>query len=701
MIEYKEEINAVGRCKSGKIKGKEKYAGQIAGKLRLSVTYSREILTVVVKSANSLYGRRSQDPYALCYLHERGEVNSWFEAGNEKTPTLEKTLDPVWDTTFRFKMTLSDLVRKSLIVSIWDEDSDSKDDYMAGIRIDLQDVQYFDASKGVVEVTLQPQDPTDGHPLEPPEQLWWRGFFGYLAWMEYKEEYNACGRADRRKIHGPDHYKNGQSPGSLNISLNYSADGILNVFVDSAKNLYGKRSQDPYALCYLHERGERKSWFQVGNNKTNTMDKTLEPVWKHTFQLKMNMTELSRKSLVIAIWDQDSTTRDDYMAGIRINLRDIHQFDFRKGLITVQLMAQDATDGHPLETNIHYWRGLDLKTCNNHLVAFIERARVLAEAIEVKKMYPDMLNNLSEVKFDAIKMMKDEIIQMRRKFEERRKYLVERMELKRNLSETKHGYERTYEQCRVTIQTLCSTSCGLRTDQTHLLIAVNRKDDIETKWNVSLNLGESSQYQQWLERRIRIITEYEHKMKMRLSEVRMTYSEKYQSFIISLRTDTDKIMSLYEELIQLKIAKNPGYRDGLLELETRRNYRFRIDTLSTDINSINEALRILQEKLARMEGDWMSQIRPLDDGLAAMKAQLREMLLKMVAYAESRYTVTNEVAIYEKLLGFEDKRLIAFAERVLKSVRVRQSRESVSGTVLESRNSLPRRPDSGIFSPSP
>merc|ERR1712033_32378 len=159
------------------------------------------------------------------------------------------------------------------------------------------------------------------------------------------------------------------------------------------------------------------------------------------------------------------------------------------------------------ETNIHYWRGLDLKTCNNHLVAFIERARVLAEAIEVKKMYPDMLNNNKQVKFDAIKM--------RKKFEERRKYLMERMELKRNLSETKHGYERTYEQCRVTIQTLCSTSCGLRTDQTHLLIAVNRKDDIETKWNVSLNLGESSQYQQWLERRIRIITEYEHKMKMR------------------------------------------------------------------------------------------------------------------------------------------------------------------------------------------
>ena len=60
----------------------------------------------------------------------------------------------------------------------------------------------------------------------------------------------------------------------------------------------------------------------------------------------MKMTDLSRKCLVIAIWDKDSTTRDDYMAGIRINLRDIHQFDFRRGLVTVQLMAQDATDGH-------------------------------------------------------------------------------------------------------------------------------------------------------------------------------------------------------------------------------------------------------------------------------------------------------------------------------------------------------------------
>lgn len=35
--------------------------------------------------------------------------------------------------------------------------------------------------------------------------------------------------------------------------------------------------------------------------------------------------------------------------------------------------------------------GWDLKTCNNHLVTFIEKARVLAEAYEVDRMYPKNL----------------------------------------------------------------------------------------------------------------------------------------------------------------------------------------------------------------------------------------------------------------------------------------------------------------------
>ena len=52
------------------------------------------------------------------------------------------------------------------------------------------------------------------------------------------------------------------------------------------KDLYGKRSQDPYALVYLlAESGA--TYFQDGNEKTTTFDKTLEPPFKTKFEFKV------------------------------------------------------------------------------------------------------------------------------------------------------------------------------------------------------------------------------------------------------------------------------------------------------------------------------------------------------------------------------------------------------------------------------
>ena len=152
--------------------------------------------------------------------------------------------------------------------------------------------------------------------------------------------------------------------------------------------------------------------------KTKTVDKTLDPVWNHSFKFA-GVSDLVRKSLVVAIWDDDSTSRDDYLAGVRIPMEEVLYFDANKGLVTLDLQAQLA-DGHvstsyPLSEEIRSmrlslwlpliqpgdidqktWRyifgyiesGWDLKTCNNHLVTFIEKARVLAEAYEVDNMYP-------------------------------------------------------------------------------------------------------------------------------------------------------------------------------------------------------------------------------------------------------------------------------------------------------------------------
>ena len=123
---------------------------------------------------------------------------------------------------------------------------------------------------------------------------------------------------------------------------------MLEVFVKSAE-LFGKESQDPYALVYLLDKkdhGERhaRTWFQEKNMKTKTMKETLNPVWDHSFRLA-GANDLEKKSLVIAIWDKDSTSRDDYMAGVRIPMEEVFFFDAHKGVVKLELRHQMA-DGH-------------------------------------------------------------------------------------------------------------------------------------------------------------------------------------------------------------------------------------------------------------------------------------------------------------------------------------------------------------------
>ena len=102
------------------------------------------MLEVDVRSAHQLFGRRSQDPYALVYLLDKkgnGEAHAktWFQENKMKTRTKDKTLDPVWNDAFEF-VGVSDLANKSLVIAIWDRDSTSDDDYMAGVRIPLEEV---------------------------------------------------------------------------------------------------------------------------------------------------------------------------------------------------------------------------------------------------------------------------------------------------------------------------------------------------------------------------------------------------------------------------------------------------------------------------------------------------------------------------------------------------------------------------------
>merc|ERR1712241_1441096 len=167
-----------------------------------------------------------------------------------------------------------------------------------------------------------------------------------LIKMEEKEETNARGRAVKGKIMTEEKYKGG-NPGSLDLRVNYDA-GCLYVGLGQA-SLYGKPSQDPYALVYILDPHTGLCKFQIGNNKTKTFDKNIKPNFNSEFQFLINYDELLLKSqcLVVAIWDKDSHSRDDYVAGFRsvFPARLPARADWR----TVSLKHQER-DGHPAAT---------------------------------------------------------------------------------------------------------------------------------------------------------------------------------------------------------------------------------------------------------------------------------------------------------------------------------------------------------------
>ena len=135
----------------------------------------------------------------------------------------------------------------------------------------------------------------------------------------------------------------------------------------------------------------------------------------------------------------------------------------------------------------------------------------------------------------------------------------------------------------------CSTGCGLQFTVGNLWSTGHRQHDVDIK-HAGASTIRSSRDSTYIDRVIKIRTHYEAKMKLKLSEVRQSYSLKYQEFINEVHRHADEvtlvccflkhstlscvqIMTLYEQIVRDRAEKSPDYRNGLLALEADRNYQ--------------------------------------------------------------------------------------------------------------------------------
>ncbi|XP_014661576.1 PREDICTED: synaptotagmin-1-like isoform X6 [Priapulus caudatus] len=220
---------------------------------KLDYDFQQNQLAVTVLQAEELPGMDmsgTSDPYVKVYLMP--DKKKKFE-----TKVHRKTLNPVFNETFIFKVPYADLASKTLIFAIYDFDRFSKHDQIGEVRVALNQVDLGQVVEEWRDVTSAEVD------AEKENKL-----------------------------------------GDICFSLRYvPTAGKLTVVILEAKNLkkmdVGGLS-DPYVKIALMQNGKR-----IKKKKTSIKKCTLNPYYNESFTFEVPFEQIQKVSLIVTVVDYD------------------------------------------------------------------------------------------------------------------------------------------------------------------------------------------------------------------------------------------------------------------------------------------------------------------------------------------------------------------------------------------------------------
>lgn len=212
------------------------------------------------------------DPYVKLHL-----LPGASKANKLRTKTLRNTLNPVWSETLTYYgITDEDMVRKTLRISVCDEDKFRHNEFIGETRIPLKKLKpnQTKSFSNCLEKQL-PIDKTDDKSLE--------------------------------------------ERGRIMISLKYSSQksglvvGIIRCAHLAAMDANG--FSDPYVKTYLKPDENKKS-----KHKTTVKKKTLNPEFNEEFFYEIKYADLSKKTLEVTVWDYDIGKSNDFIGGVSLGI---------------------------------------------------------------------------------------------------------------------------------------------------------------------------------------------------------------------------------------------------------------------------------------------------------------------------------------------------------------------------------------------
>ncbi|KAM4720862.1 synaptotagmin-8 isoform 1-T2 [Rhinophrynus dorsalis] len=253
------DVEALKKAKENEYRGRVQYS--------LEYNFQKEEITVAVKQAAGLkamdFGGTS-DPYAIVYLTNDTRKK-------HETKVYRKTLNPVFNEAFTFKVTQSEIPETAAVVQIYDFNRFSKHDVIGELRIPLG------------EVNLQ-------HVIED-----WR-------------DLNPGGKLEQDPL------------GDICFSLRYvPSSGKLTVVILEAKKLKRMDSDglsDPYVKVQLAL--NKKKWKR---RKTTVKKNTLNPYFNESFTFDVSLEQIQNVDLIISVWDHDKVNKNEAIGKIFLGCR--------------------------------------------------------------------------------------------------------------------------------------------------------------------------------------------------------------------------------------------------------------------------------------------------------------------------------------------------------------------------------------------
>uniref|UniRef100_A0A8B9HC17 Rabphilin 3A n=1 Tax=Astyanax mexicanus TaxID=7994 RepID=A0A8B9HC17_ASTMX len=210
-----------------------------------------------------------------------------------RTKTLRNTRNPAWNETLVYHgLTDEDMQRKTLRISVCDEDKFGHNEFIGETRISLKKIKY--GQKKTFNVCLERVVPTKRTATAGAA----RGI------SLYEDEVNQTGVEER---------------GRILISLMYNTQlsrlivGVVRCVHLAAMDANGY--SDPFVKIVLKPDMGKKA-----KNKTQIKKKTLNPEFNEEFSYEIKHAELAKKTLDISVWDYDIGKCNDYIGGCQLGI---------------------------------------------------------------------------------------------------------------------------------------------------------------------------------------------------------------------------------------------------------------------------------------------------------------------------------------------------------------------------------------------